>query len=88
MLGTTAPVRLTYGYTAAENFRPVSLQTGVSPTYTNLCKLSALATRAHIAHLSQHYLCPLTLTGDTGQDLLQWIAAPGTAEQASVSRLH
>lgn len=40
ILGTTTPVRLTYGYTAAENFRLVSLQAGVSPTYTNLQTLS------------------------------------------------
>ncbi len=28
------------------------------------CKMSALATRAHIAHQQQHYLCPLALTGE------------------------
>jgi transposase len=44
------------------------------------CKMSALATRAHIAHLQQQYLCPLALTGETGQDLPGWIAAAGTAE--------
>ncbi|MFZ2420560.1 MAG: hypothetical protein WA029_05380 [Anaerolineae bacterium] len=44
------------------------------------CKMSALATRAHIAHLMHHYLCPLALTGETAQDLPTWIAAAGTTE--------
>jgi transposase len=44
------------------------------------CKMSALATRAHIAHRQQQYLCPLALTGETGQELPRWIAAAGTAE--------
>ena len=33
------------------------------------CKMSALATRAHIAHLMHHYLCPLALTDKTAQNL-------------------
>ena len=40
LLGTTPAVKLVYNYTAAENFRLVSLQAGVSPTYTNLQNIS------------------------------------------------
>jgi transposase len=39
------------------------------------CKMSALATRAHIHQCGQHYLCPLPLTGNTAQDLAQWVQA-------------
>jgi transposase len=42
--------------------------------------MSALATRAHIAHLQHQYLCPLALTGETAQDLLVWIAAANAGE--------
>ncbi len=42
--------------------------------------MSGLVTRTHIAHLDQHYLCPLVLPGETGQDLPQWIAAAGTPD--------
>ena len=31
------------------------------------CKMSALATRAHIQHLEHHYLCPLALVGDNAE---------------------
>ena len=37
------------------------------------CKMSALATRAHIRALGQHYLTPLALVGDTGRDMPSWI---------------
>jgi transposase len=42
------------------------------------CKMSALATRAHIAHRQHQYLCPLALTGATAQELSAWIAAAST----------
>jgi transposase len=61
--------------------RVLQIIAGLRLLFVGDCKMSALATRAHIAHLNQHYLCPLALTGDTGQDLPQWIAAAGTAEQ-------
>lgn len=61
--------------------RVLQIIDGLRLLFVGDCKMSALATRAHIAHLNQHYLCPLALTGDTGQDLPQWIAAAGTAEQ-------
>lgn len=60
--------------------RVLQIIDGLSLLFVGDCKMSALATRAHIAHLHQHYLCPLALTGDTGQDLPQWIAAADTAE--------
>lgn len=60
--------------------RVLQIIDGVGLLFVGDCKLGALATRAHIAHLNQHYLCPLALTGETGQDLPQWIAAAGTAE--------
>jgi transposase len=37
------------------------------------CKMSALATRAHIQHLKQHYLCPLALSGDNATLLSGWV---------------
>ncbi len=39
------------------------------------CKMSALATRAHIRQCGQHYLYPLPLTGKTAQELSQWVQA-------------
>jgi transposase len=60
--------------------RVLQIIDGLGLLFVGDCKMSALATRAHIAHLNQHYLCPLALTGETGQDLPLWIAAAGTAE--------
>src|SRR3972149_6271969 len=44
------------------------------------CKMSALATRAHIRALGHHYLMPLALVGETGKEMRQWIqeAVDGT----------
>jgi len=39
------------------------------------CKMSALATRAHVQQLGQHYLCPLPLTGNTPALLPAWVQA-------------
>ena len=38
-------------------------------------KMSALATRAHIHRLNQHYLCPLAQKGDTAKEMVGWIEA-------------
>jgi len=38
-------------------------------------KMSALAIRAHIHQLNQHYLCPLALTGNTAEEMIHWIEA-------------
>jgi len=61
--------------------RVLQIIDGCGLLFVGDCKLSALATRAHIAHLGHHYLCPLPLTGETAQDLPTWIAAAGTAAQ-------
>jgi transposase len=37
------------------------------------CKMSALATRAHIQHLEQDYLCPLALSGENTELLSEWV---------------
>lgn len=39
------------------------------------CKMSALATRAHIQRLGQHYLCPLALSGENAELLSGWVQA-------------
>jgi transposase len=37
------------------------------------CKMSALATRAHIQRLEHYYLCPLALIGDNAELLSGWV---------------
>ncbi|MCX6028570.1 MAG: IS1634 family transposase [Chloroflexi bacterium] len=61
--------------------RVLQIIDGIGLLFVGDCKMSALATRAHIAHRQHYYLCPLPLTGATVQDLPTWIAAAGTAEQ-------
>jgi transposase len=61
--------------------RVLQIIDGVGLLFVGDCKMSALATRAHIAHLHQQYLCPLALTGETAQDLPAWIAAANAEEQ-------
>ena len=39
------------------------------------CKLSALATRAHIHSLGHHYLAPLALVGETASAMAGWVQA-------------
>ena len=39
------------------------------------CKMSALATRAHLQEQGQYYLTPLALVGETAQQMPQWIEA-------------
>jgi transposase len=41
--------------------------------YVGDCKMSALATRAHLQGQADYYLCPLPLTGKTAADLDAWI---------------
>jgi transposase len=60
--------------------RVLQIIDGLGLLFVGDCKMSALATRAHIAYLRHQYLCPLALTGETGQDLPGWIAAAGTDE--------
>jgi transposase len=60
--------------------RVLQIIDGLGLLFVGDCKMSALATRAHIAQLQHHYLCPLALTGETAQDLPAWIAAADTDE--------
>lgn len=60
--------------------RVLQIIDGLGLLFVGDCKMSALATRAHIAHLQHHYLCPLALTGETAQDLPVWIAAANAKE--------
>src|SRR5437899_1025890 len=39
------------------------------------CKMSALATRAHLVAHEQYYLTPLALVGETAQQMPEWIQA-------------
>ncbi len=44
-------------------------------------KMSALATRAHIHGLGQHYLCPLAQTGETTKKMEIWVEAANSGVQ-------
>jgi transposase len=54
---------------------------GVGLLFVGDSKMSALATRAHIHHLHQHYLCPLAQTGETAQAMDAWVEAANTGAQ-------
>ena len=45
------------------------------------CKLASLANRAHIQAGGGYYLAPLPMTGDTPNDLRQWVLNPPTPPQ-------
>lgn len=45
------------------------------------CKMSALATRAHVHHRNQHYLCPLAPTNRTLEEMAAWIAVANHGSQ-------
>jgi transposase len=44
-------------------------------------KMSALAIRAHIHNLGQHYLCPLAQTGETAKEMETWVEAANSGKQ-------
>jgi len=50
------------------------------------CKMSAWATRVHIRAMGNHYLMPLALVGEAGQDMPVWIqeAVDGKHELSSI----
>lgn len=48
---------------------------GVGLLFVGDSKMSALATRAHIHRLGQHYLCPLAQKGETAKEMVGWIAS-------------
>ncbi len=60
--------------------RVLQIIDGLGLLFVGDCKMSALATRTHIAHLQHHYLCPLALTGETAQDLPAWIQAANAGQ--------
>ena len=50
------------------------------------CKMSALATRAHLHAQAQYYLTPLALVGETAQQMPAWIEA-GVKQAESLTRV-
>ncbi len=54
---------------------------GVGLLFVGDSKMSALAIRAHIHHLDQHYLCPLAKTGDTAEEMEKWVEAANNGEK-------
>lgn len=55
---------------------------GIGLLFVGDSKMSALAIRAHIHFLNQHYLCPLAQTGETAHEMAQWIAAANDGTQS------
>ncbi len=55
--------------------RVLQIIDGVGLLFVGDSKMSALAIRAHIHALGQHYLCPLAQTGTTAEELVTWIQA-------------
>lgn len=55
--------------------RVLQIIDGIRLLFVGDSKMSALAARAHIHHLNHHYLCPLALTGNTAEEMIQWIEA-------------
>ena len=53
--------------------RVLKIIDGVGLLFVGDSKMSALATRAHIHRLEQHYLCPLAQKGDTAKEMVGWI---------------
>src|SRR5712691_7600456 len=50
------------------------------------CKMSALATRAHLVAQGQYYLTPLALVGETAQQMPDWIQA-GVAQGEQLTQV-
>lgn len=55
--------------------RVLKIINGVGLLFVGDSKMSALATRAHIHRLGQHYLCPLAQKGETAKEIVGWIAS-------------
>lgn len=53
--------------------RVLKIIDGVGLLFVGDSKMSAVATRAHIHGLEQHYLCPLTQKGNTAKEMVGWI---------------
>jgi transposase len=54
---------------------------GMGLLFVGDSKMGALGIRAHIQRLGHHYLCPLALTGNTANELAQWVAVVTDDEQ-------
>lgn len=60
--------------------RVLQIIDGVGLLFVGDSKMSALAIRAHIHSLGQHYLCPLAQTGSTAEEMPKWIQAANDGE--------
>jgi transposase len=61
--------------------RVLQIIEGTGLLFVGDSKMSALATRAHIHRLEQHYLCPMAQTGETAKDMESWIEAANHGDQ-------
>ena len=61
--------------------RVLQIIAGTGLLFVGDSKMSALAIRAHIHHLNQHYLCPLAQTGDTAKEMETWVEAANSGKQ-------
>ena len=61
--------------------RVLQIIDGTGLLFVGDSKMSALATRVHIHHVEQHYLCPLAQTGDTAKEMEAWIEAANNGDQ-------
>lgn len=70
--------------------RVLSIIEGIGLLFVGDSKMSALATRAHIVDVHQFYLCPLSLTGNTPDDLPEWVesARNGTYSLHPIERVN
>jgi len=61
--------------------RVLQIIDGTGLLFVGDSKMSALATRAHIHRLEQHYLCPMAQTGETAKEMAAWIEAANNGTQ-------
>jgi transposase len=61
--------------------RVLQIIDGTGLLFVGDSKMNALATRAHIHRLEQHYLCPLAQTGETAKEMRVWIEAANRGVQ-------
>jgi transposase len=80
-LGLPLVTQVVAGDTADDNLykpaieRVLQIIDGIGLLFVGDSKMSALAIRAYIHSLNQHYLCPLAQTGATAQEMEKWIEA-------------
>jgi transposase len=61
--------------------RVLQIIDGTGLLFVGDSKMSALATRAHLQRLEQHYLCPLAQTGEIAKEMDAWIEAANSGVQ-------